>query len=79
MANKQLEKWANKLQDYTEHGVPWQLTGYYDSAEPLTQRQRQELETYLKYHFELWAKSWIKPVIDEMLQKARTGKVNKWA
>jgi hypothetical protein len=60
---------ASRLLDYTNNGVPYDITFYYDEEEPLTETQKARLQAELKKRFELWKNTWIIPAIKEILAK----------
>lgn len=64
---RRLKEIARSIDEHAEMGQPYSLTFYFDEKEPLTQSQREKLESYLSYHFhEVWAKTWLYLESDEI-------------
>lgn len=51
---------ANRLDELVDSSQPYSLHFYYDSEEPLTQSQKEKLESFLAYNFhKIWANTWL--------------------
>ena len=75
---RELRDIANSLDDHAKRGEPYRLTFYnhnwddcVEVTEPISDTQRKELEQYLKYHFKIWAETWIYIESDRIRQLVR--------
>ena len=67
-----IPKLSKEILDNVKNAVPWDLT--FAPTANLNKEQIAELQKHLKYHFEIWANTWIVPQTEAILAKTRSTK-----
>ncbi|MFA5299263.1 MAG: hypothetical protein WC389_13825 [Lutibacter sp.] len=67
--NYSVKNLAKEILDSVKKSCPYDLT--FSPTGNLTADEKQKLQEYLKYNFELWSKTWIIPQAEAIISKTR--------
>jgi hypothetical protein len=74
MRHSRRKQLLDDLRDHVRNAVPFDLT--FAPCGKMPKADKERLEDHLRYHFRLWADTWILPWID-MIEKRWLGKAKE--